>query len=215
MRVTAGTTLPSADADTESYNSSIIRNLKSAALEGLMKPTIVITGLLLALGAVQIPSISAQAPRGAGNQAWLMNEVRHQLVLLPYYSVFDNLAYRVDGDKVTLMGQVRRPDIKDDAAKAVKGIEGVQSVDNQIQVLPVSPMDDQIRRAEFQAIYSFPSLQKYSDMALAPIHIIVDNGHVTLEGVVDNEADKDAAGIRANSVPNVFAVTNNLHVQKS
>jgi hyperosmotically inducible protein len=180
-----------------------------------MKPTIVITGLLLALGAVQIPSISAQAPRGAGNQAWLMNEVRHQLVLLPYYSVFDNLAYRVDGDKVTLMGQVRRPDIKDDAAKAVKGIEGVQSVDNQIQVLPVSPMDDQIRRAEFQAIYSFPSLQKYSDMALAPIHIIVDNGHVTLEGVVDNEADKDAAGIRANSVPNVFAVTNNLHVQKS
>jgi hyperosmotically inducible protein len=113
------------------------------------------------------------------------------------------------------MGQVRRPDIKDDAGKAVKGIEGVQSVDNQIQVLPLSPMDDQIRRAEFQAIYSFPSLQKYSDMALAPIHIIVDNGHVTLEGVVDNEADKDAAGIRANSVPNVFAVTNNLHVQKS
>jgi hyperosmotically inducible protein len=173
------------------------------------------SAVLMGLLAAAQGSCRAQgAQRGSGNQAWLMNEVRHQLVLLPYYSVFDNLAYRVDGDKVTLTGQVRRPDIKDDAEKAVKGIEGVQSVDNRIQVLPLSPMDDQIRRAEFQAIYSFPSLQRYADMAVPPIHIIVDNGHVTLEGVVDSEADKDAAGIRANSVPNVFAVTNNLRVQK-
>jgi hyperosmotically inducible periplasmic protein len=153
--------------------------------------------------------------RGAGNQAWLVNEVHHQLVLLPYYSIFDNLEYKVEDDKVTLMGQVTRPSLKDDAGRAVKGIEGVEGVDNQIKVLPPSPMDDQIRRAEFQAIYSFPPLQKYGGMAVSPIHIIVDNGHVTLEGVVDNEADKDAANVRANGVPNVFSVTNNLRVQKS
>ena len=179
-----------------------------------MKRTIVAATLFIALGVIQTPCLAQTAQRGAGNQAWLMNEVRHQLVLLPFYSVFDNLAYRVDGDKVTLMGQVTRPDIKDDAAKAVKGIEGVESVDNQIEVLPLSPMDDQIRRAEFQSIYSFPALQRYADMAVASIHIIVANGRVTLEGVVNSEADKDAAGIRANSVPNVFAVTNNLRVQK-
>jgi len=179
-----------------------------------MKGTILAAALSIALFAIQTPCLAQTAQRGSGNQAWLVNEVRHQLVLLPFYSVFDNLAYRVDGDKVTLMGQVTRPDIKDDAAKAVKGIEGVQAVDNQIEVLPLSPMDDQIRRAEFQSIYSFPALQRYADMAVASIHIIVANGHVTLEGIVNSEADKDAAGIRANSVPNVFAVTNNLRVQK-
>ena len=179
-----------------------------------MKKFILFAALSILLGSVSLPCRAQGAQRGSGNQAWLMNEVRHQLVLLPYYSVFDNLAYRVDGEKVTLTGQVTRPDIKDDAGKTVKGIEGVESVDNQIQVLPPSPMDDQIRRAEFQAIYSFPSLQRYGDMAVAAIHIIVDNGHVTLEGVVNSDADKDTAGIRANTVPNVFAVTNNLRVQK-
>ena len=132
--------------------------------------------------------------------------------MLPWLSVFDNLEYRVDGDKVTLMGQVTKPVTKDDAEKAVKGVEGVTSVDNQIEILPVSPMDDSIRRAEFQAIYGFASLQRYSGMAIAPIRIIVKNGHVTLYGVVDNQGDKDAAGLRANSVPDVFSVTNNLTV---
>ncbi len=152
--------------------------------------------------------------RGSGNQVWLTQEVRHQLVMLPYYSVFDNLEYKINGNMVTLLGQVTQPYIKDDAAKAVKSIEGVESVDNQIQVLPLSSMDDEIRRAEFQSIYSFPSLQRYGNMAIPPIHIVVANGHVTLEGVVDTEADKDAAGIRAKSVSNVFSVTNNLRVQK-
>lgn len=155
---------------------------------------------------------TTQSPQNS--QAWLMNEVRHQLVLLPWYSVFDNLEYRVNGGKVTLMGQVVLPVTKINAEKAVKGIEGVTSVDNQIQVLPVSPMDDQIRRAEFRAIYSYPSFQHYSNMAVAPIHIVVAGGHVTLDGVVDNQADKDAANIRANGVPGVFSVTNNLRVQK-
>jgi len=102
---------------------------------------------------------------------------------------------------------------KDDAEKAVKGIEGVTKVDNQVEVLPLSPMDAQTRQAEFRAIYSEPQLQRYAMGTMASIHIIVDNGHVTLVGWVDNEGDKNVAGIRANSVPNVFSVTNNLQIR--
>jgi hyperosmotically inducible protein len=149
----------------------------------------------------------------AASQARLVQEVHHQLVLLPYYTVFDNLEYKVDGSTVTLMGQVTQPVTKDDAAKAVKGIEGVTRVINQIQVLPLSPMDWQIRRAEFRAIYSAPGFEKYANQAVSPIHIIVDNGHVTLVGVVLNQMDKQIANMRANSVPNVFSVTNNLRVE--
>jgi len=148
-------------------------------------------------------------------QAMLVQEVRHQLVMLPWYSLFDNLEYRVEGDKVLLMGQVVRPSLRSDAEAAVKRIEGVASVDNQIEVLPLSPNDDRIRRAEFRAIYGFSSLERYGQGAVPPIHIIVKNGHVTLEGVVDNEADKDAANIQANGVADVFSVTNNLRVAGS
>jgi hyperosmotically inducible periplasmic protein len=142
----------------------------------------------------------------------LVREVRHQLLLLPYYSVFDKLLYKVDGDKVTLMGQVVRPTLKTDAENAVKQIEGVSAVDNQIQVLPVSPMDDQLRRAVYRALYGDPVLSRYGMSALPSIHIIVNNGNVTLEGVVDSESDKNLANLRASSVPNVFSVTNNLVV---
>jgi hyperosmotically inducible protein len=142
----------------------------------------------------------------------LVKEVRHQLLLLPYYSVFDNLLYKVDGDKVTLMGQVVRPTLKSDAESAVKEIEGVSAVDNEIQVLPVSPMDDQLRRAVYRAIYGDTALSRYGMSALPSIHIVVNNGHVALEGVVDSEGDKNLANIRANGVPNVFSVTNNLTV---
>ena len=142
----------------------------------------------------------------------LVKEVRHQLLLLPYYSVFDNLLYKVDGDKVTLMGQVVRPTLKSDAENAVKGIEGISSVENQIQVLPTSPMDDQLRRAVYRAIYGDTSLSRYGWAAVPSIHIIVNNGHVTLEGVVDSEGDKNLANLRACGVPNVFSVTNNLSV---
>ena len=153
------------------------------------------------------------ASRGAAaTQNTIVREVHHELVMLPWYSVFDNLSYRVDGDRVTLMGQVTRPTLKSDAESAVKHIEGVQSVDNQIEVLPNSPDDDQIRRAEFRAIYSQPSLQRYAEGAVQQIHIIVSGGHVTLEGVVGSQADKDVANITANTVPNVFSVTNNLTV---
>jgi hyperosmotically inducible protein len=154
------------------------------------------------------------SPNGTQNsKAWLANQVRHQLRMLPWYSVFDNLEYSVQGNKVVLAGQVVRPVLKGEAASAVKHIEGVEEVDNQIEVLPVSNFDDQIRRAEFREIYSFPSLQRYGLGTIAGIHIIVNDGHVTLEGMVDNQTDKNLAGIRANSVPNVFSVTNNLRVQ--
>ena len=143
----------------------------------------------------------------------ITREVRHELVMLPYYGVFDNLAYRVNGGTVTLMGQVTRPTLKSDAGNVVKRIEGVDRVDNQIQVLPVSPMDDKIRRAEYRAIYSEASLEKYALQAVPPIHIIVDNGRVTLEGAVGSQSDKDLAGLRANGVSGVFSVVNNLQVE--
>lgn len=145
-------------------------------------------------------------------RAHLEKEVRHQLVMLPWYSVFDNLAFRVDGDKVTLMGQVTRPTLKSDAEGVVKRVEGVASVKNEIEVLPLSPMDDQLRRAVYRAIYSEPSLSRYGFQAVASIHIIVKNGNVTLEGIVDNETDRNLANLRANQVPNVFSVKNNLVV---
>ena len=145
----------------------------------------------------------------------LVKEVRHQLLLLPYYSVFDNLLFKVEGDKVTLLGQVVRPTLKSDAENAVKSIEGVASVNNQIEVLPVSPMDDQLRRAVYRAIYGDAVLSRYGMSALPSIHIIVRNGNVTLEGVVDSESDKNLANLRASAVPNVFSVTNNLTVGSS
>jgi hyperosmotically inducible protein len=140
----------------------------------------------------------------------LVKEVRHELVTLPYYGVFDNLAYRVDGSKVTLFGQVRDPKLKSDAAKAVQSIEGVSAVDNQIEVMPLSSSDDQVRLAVYRAIYSKPNLQRYQMGAVPPIHIIVKNGDVTLEGAVANEMDKDVAGIAANGVGGVHKVNNNL-----
>jgi hyperosmotically inducible periplasmic protein len=146
-------------------------------------------------------------------QQALMKEVRHVLVMLPYYSVFDNLAYRVDGDRVILEGQVVRPSIKSDAEAAVKSVSGVSSVVNNIEVLPPSPMDDQLRRALYRAIYGEPALSRYGFSAVASIHIIVKNGNVTLEGVVDSDADKNLANLRANGVPNVFSVKNNLQVE--
>jgi len=142
----------------------------------------------------------------------LTREVRHQLLLLPYYSVFDNLMFKVEGDKVTLLGQVVRPTLKSDAENVVKSLEGVSSVDNQIEVLPVSPMDDQLRRAVYRALYSDPAISKYGWSALPSIHIIVKNGNVTLEGIVDSDSDRNLANLRANQVPNVFSVQNNLKV---
>jgi hyperosmotically inducible periplasmic protein len=144
--------------------------------------------------------------------AHIGKEVRHELVMLPYLDVFDNLTFRVDGNCVTLMGQVTRPTLQRDAERVVKGIDGVDKVDNQIEVLPLSTHDDQLRRSLYRAIYGFPSLNRYALPVIKPIRIIVKNGNVTLEGVVDNQADKNVAYIRANGVHGVFKVTNNLRV---
>jgi hyperosmotically inducible periplasmic protein len=151
---------------------------------------------------------------GAPDEAEIAKKVRHELVMLPYYNIFDDLAFRLDGSTVTLLGAVVRPTLKDDAGRVVKKVPGVEQVVNNIEVLPLSPNDDGIRRAEYRAIYGDPALStRYGFQALPSIHIIVKNGNVTLEGVVANQGDKNLVGIRANGVPNVFAVTNNLLVE--
>lgn len=185
------------------------------------------TGVLaVVLGLTAVPYAGATInPSNNGNptlssndtkryEGWLKEKVRHELVMLPYLSVFDNLQYRVDGNTVILEGQVRNAALKPDAANVVKRIEGVTKVVNNIEVLPLSPMDDQIRRSTYRAIFGFASLQRYSIEPIPSIHIIVKNGNVTLEGAVANQSDKDTANIRANGVANVFSVTNNLVVDK-
>ncbi len=171
---------------------------------------------IFAAGAVLVLSCSLFAQREVSPKAEerIQKEVRHELLMLPYLSVFDNLAYKVDGYEVTLLGQVVRPSLKSDAENAVKRIEGVEKVVNEIEVLPPSPMDDRLRRRLFQAIYAYPALQRYALPTIKPIRIIVNNGHATLEGVVDSENDKNLVGIRANGVPGLFSVTNNLTVAK-
>jgi hyperosmotically inducible protein len=149
------------------------------------------------------------------SEVQLIKEVRHELIMLPYYGVFDNLAFRIDGRTVILEGQVVQPVTKSDAEHAVKRIEGVEKVVNNIETLPPSPMDDRIRREVYRSIYSFGPLFKYGGMAVPPIHIIVKSGRITLDGVVDSEGDKNLAGLRANQVPGTFQVTNNLRVVPS
>jgi hyperosmotically inducible protein len=176
-----------------------------------MRLTFVLATSLLLAGAA-LPMASAQSAASSKGEDRIVREVRHELVTLPYYSVFDNLAYKVDGYTVTLLGQVTRPTLKSDAEKNVRRIEGVENVVNKIEVLPVSPMDDQIPRAVYRAIYSQPGLEMYSLRAVPTIHIIVKNGDVTLAGAVADAGDKTRAGIAANGVPNVFSVTNDLLV---
>jgi len=144
----------------------------------------------------------------------IIREVRHELVMLPFYGVFDNLAYKVSTDgTLVLLGEVSRPTLKSDAEKVVRDVEGVERVDNQIKVLPVSPNDDRIRRATYRKIFGHAVLSQYQLRAVPPIHIIVENGHVTLEGVVARQMEKQIAGVQANSVSGVFSVANNLKVE--
>lgn len=190
-------------------------------------------GTILLLGALAFaqPPSSSQSQGNSQSQAndnnqmamrpltpsdqHLVKEVRHELVMLPYYSIFDDLEYSVNGNTVTLMGSVVNPTLKSDAENVVKHIEGVDHVNNEIKVLPPSPMDDQIRRRVARAIFNSGSLYRYAMGALPSIHIIVDNGHVTLKGFVDNQADKTQAKLAANSVPGVFSVNDELQVANS
>jgi hyperosmotically inducible protein len=148
-----------------------------------------------------------------GEMSQLERQVRHELVMLPNYSVFDNFAFQVEGSKVTLLGQTIRPTLKSQAERVVKGLEQISEVDNRIEVLPVSPNDDRIRQDVFRAIYYHPTFTRYAFQAVPPIHIIVKNGDVTLEGIVAAKGEKDIAGLQANGVAGVFSVTNNLQVE--
>jgi hyperosmotically inducible periplasmic protein len=189
----------------------------------MFRASIVLMGVM-ALATASAPAApaatAAPAPAAVQNQdprlTRLEREVRHQLWLLPYYGVFDNLAFKVEpGGKVTLLGQVRKPTLKSDAERAVKEVEGVDTVDNQIEVLPLSPNDDRIRLRVYRAIYRNTGLERYAIQAVPPIHIIVKNGNVTLEGAVGSEMDKTLANIKARGVPGVFKVTNNLKVSST
>lgn len=180
-----------------------------------MKKILIMLTIILAsaLGWAQNSSQGSQAvsPKAEQNIA---KEVRHEILMLPYYGVFDSIGYSVKGYDVTLFGQVTRDTLKKDSEDAVKHIEGVEHVNNQIEVLPVSPNDERLRLAVFRAIYGDTALQRYDLGVIKPIHIVVKNGHVTLKGVVDSQGDKDIANIRANGVSGVFSVSNELQVGK-
>ncbi|MGA9998307.1 MAG: BON domain-containing protein [Pyrinomonadaceae bacterium] len=150
------------------------------------------------------PSVE-RSPQGQRNE-----KIRKQLVTLPYYGVFDNLAYKVEGGTVTLYGQVVRPTTRSEAARRVAKVEGVARVINNIEVLPVSGFDDSIRSRAYRSINRTAGLYRYMLGVNPSIHIVVKNGNVTLEGVVSNKADKTLAYMAVNQVPGVFSVTNNL-----
>ncbi|MBZ5608353.1 MAG: BON domain-containing protein [Acidobacteriia bacterium] len=172
-----------------------------------MKKKIQNISLAVALAVFTVPMF------GRSDQPRDLNEsVRHELVMLPYYSIFDDLAFKVDNGVVTLSGDVTRPILKSDAENVVKKIPGVTKVVNNIHVLPLSPFDNRIRVAEYRAIFRSGALYRYALGVNPSIHIIVDNGHVTLRGIVDNQADKNQVHIVANGVPGVFSVTNELRV---
>jgi hyperosmotically inducible periplasmic protein len=170
------------------------------AVQKIAAVAIVLTGLA-----------SAKNPATPGT---LQDKVRHQLLMLPYYNVFDNLSYRVDGGKVTLFGEVTNPVLKSDAQNSVKHLEGVTTVENNIEVLPLSPFDNRIRRATYFAIYGFGPLERYGAGTQPSIRIVVKNGQVTLAGVVASETDRNLAFMRANGVSGAFSVTNNLIVER-
>ena len=180
-------------------------SLLSFLLAGALAGAITIT--LGASGAYAGTSPNTKVPT-------LSDQVHHELAMLPWYGAFDNLEYQVNGSEVILLGQVTSEHAvtKDDAARFVKSIPGVTNVVNRIEVLPLSRFDDQIRRAEFRTFFSHADLGRYTMGAIPQVHIIVMNGHVTLEGVVMNQMDKNIAGIMANTVPGVFSVENNLRV---
>lgn len=166
--------------------------------------------LVFAIACTSAWAASGRETPSGGNQ--IAREVQHELVTLPFYTVFDNLTYRVDGSTVTLLGQVTRGALKTDAENAVRGIAGVERVINQIEVLPQSASDVRMRLAEYLALYGDAGLSQYATRAVPPIHIVVKNSNVTLEGTVDSKYDKNLAFSQASSVPGVVSITNHLRV---
>jgi hyperosmotically inducible protein len=158
---------------------------------------------------------SVSAAQSKAGLTTMEQAVRHELVMMPWFSVFDNLEFQVNGNQVILSGQVTRPTLKSDAERLIKKLEGVESVVNNIEVLPLSSFDDHIRLAAYRSVYGFGPLSRYNWGPVPPIHIIVKNGNVTLQGVVNNETDKNLATLRANQVSGVFSVTNDLKVDRN
>jgi hyperosmotically inducible protein len=164
---------------------------------------------LVALPAAAIPKTKVE------DRAQVMKKIRRELVTLPFYGVFDNLAYRYEDGIVTLYGQVVRPTTRSDAERSVARLAGVESVINRIEVLPLSSFDDQIRLATYRAIYRQPGLDRLALQAVPPIHIIVKRGHVTLEGIAPTRSDAIRAYHAAMGVSGVFSVENNLRIERS
>jgi osmotically-inducible protein OsmY len=187
---------------------------------------LLIVGLFLALSAGAFAQVSSNGPVIADSgkkitdtdpvEARIAKQVRHELLMLPWYSLFDDLEFTVQGRTVTLGGHVTSVHAvtKSDAEGVVKHIEGVDKVVNNIKVLPPSPLDDQVRRQTYDAISRTASLSRYFWQAAPSMHIIVDDQRVTLVGIVNNEGDKNMATIAADTVPGVFQVTNDLRVVK-
>lgn len=176
--------------------------------------------VLGALGALLFGAgmlFAANAPQAVlpqGPDAAVVKQVRHEIVMYPHYTIFDDIKFSVNQGQVVLEGAVTQPYKKSDLSKIIQKVPGVTSVTNDLKVLPLSSMDDRLRMQVATAIYRDPNLSTLAFQALPPIHIIVDNGHVTLEGVVNNSMQKQIAGMRANSAGLSFGtVTNNLVVE--
>jgi len=184
-------------------------------MNGISRLSCSLAFLLLTVAGTE--TLKAQAasgtrPANPDEKSALSREIHHQLLVLPFYSVFDNLAYTINGSEVTLSGQVLRPTLKADAETAVKSLEGVKAVVNRIELLPASPSDDELRRGIYRAIYENSTLARYAVQTLPSIHIIVRNGNVTLEGNVESLADSTLAATRASGVANLQRFKNNLVV---
>jgi hyperosmotically inducible protein len=179
---------------------------------GLAVPVLLVTLCMPVFGVGQ--SGKTQSTQGPATLTKVEKAVRHELIMLPNYTIFDNLEFRVENNnEVVLSGQVVWEYLKDEAERAVEHVNGITKVVNNIEVLPLTPYDNTIRRREFFAIYGSIGFEKYAIQAVPPIHIIVNNGHVTLVGVVADQFDKRRAEIAANEVPQVFSVTDNLRVE--
>jgi hyperosmotically inducible protein len=173
-----------------------------------------LTSLAAALVLTATLAAAGQAKEEVTGRQRVMEKIRKELVTLPFYGVFDNLAYSFDGGTATLYGQVVRPTTRSDAERRVRKIAGVSQVVNQIEVLPLSSFDDSIRQRAYRQIFGTAGLYRYAMGANPSLHIVVNRGHVTLEGVVSNEGDRRLARIAALQVPGVFSVTNNLRLDR-
>lgn len=191
------------------------RNWKRWAASAALAVGMIAMGGTVGNAAQPVSSALTAVQPDAKYEAWLNKQVHHKLAMLPYYGIFDDLSYSINGTEVTLGGKVLNPSTKSGAVASVKHIEGVTRINDNIQVLPLSSMDNRIRRAEYRSIFSEDGMYRYAQGANPSIHIIVENGHVTLVGYVDNEADLHMAYLRANAVPGVFSVTNELKLANS